>query len=386
MAKLRLKAKERSYAWKLLIATFLIWLAFLAFSILKASTSQVSYSASNVVTVTDPNMVYSLIRESGVTILYFSQELCPGCAKVEPALLRYASENPSIRVVKINLDRMLEKNPRATLELLGNFKVLGTPTIIVYLDGREVGRHVSTFGFGDQYEPLKEFVKASIEGKEFSEGSGLYTQVGLEGSRAFDPSYIVVSSLTALSLGLIAAFSPCSLPMIAAYSLYTKGSGVRLSVIVRKALTLASVTLIGGSGLVILYVTSYMTPINVYKLLISLMASLLIAWGMLTVLERKYTLIEIPGLTKVLPLLGLQCSLPFLIATLSTLEAAPHIMFLGSIAFTLGYITPYIAATTSVDLVKNMESLMRTRVLLVAQGLILVGAGLYVLYNVKSLI
>jgi hypothetical protein len=69
---------------------------------------------------------------------------------------------------------------------------------------------------------------------------------------------------------------------------------------------------------------------------------------------------------------------------LALLEAAPHVMLLGSIAFALGYITPYLAVTSSLDLARGLESVMKSRLLLVLQGLALVAAGLYILYNLKS--
>jgi len=71
---------------------------------------------------------------------------------------------------------------------------------------------------------------------------------------------------------------------------------------------------------------------------------------------------------------------------ISMLEAALHIMLLDSIAFTIGYITPHLATSTSLDLARSLESLMRSKILLVAQGVALIVAGAYILYNVKTLI
>ena len=102
--------------------------------------------------------------------------------------------------------------------------------------------------------------------------------------------------------------------------------------------------------------------------------------------ERRHVTLYIPGLRKALPLLGIQCSLPFLVAMLALLEAAPHVMLLGSMAFALGYITPYLAVTSSLDLAKGLEAIMRSKVLLVLQGLALIVAGSYTLYNIKSII
>jgi len=56
---------------------------------------------------------------AGVTILDFKQELCPDCARVEPALMRIASQRRDVKLVVAHIDRMLERDARATLEMLG---------------------------------------------------------------------------------------------------------------------------------------------------------------------------------------------------------------------------------------------------------------------------
>ncbi len=379
---------------KLLLLGLAIWALFILYSISKAYLISAEVATQYIVEVDDPRSLANSIPRDGVAILYFKQEACPGCAKVEPALLRYVRENAGVKLVVAHLDRMLQRDARATLEVLGDFKVLGTPTIIVYVDGREVGRHVSTFGYGDQYEPLKRFVEGSIEGGGSSVSGvseqGMYTGITLPSERVFDPRYMLVSAIGAFSLGLIAAFSPCSLPMITAYSLSRsdKGGGFSTSRILGEVVSLGSTALIGGSLLVLLYLASYVlpTPVNLYKLVVSLASSIIVAWGLLTLIEMRHTTLYIPGLSRFLPLLGIQCSLPFLIAMLTLLEAAPHIMLLGSTAFALGYITPYVAVASSIDLAKGLEAVMRSRALLVLQGIALVAAGLYVLYNVKSVV
>jgi hypothetical protein len=372
---------------KLLLLGLAIWILFLLYSVSKTMLVSAGVMASNVIEVNDPRGLYSSIPKDGVAILYFKQELCPGCAKVEPALLRYVRESANVKLVIASLDNMLRKDARATLEVLGDFKVLGTPTLIVYVNGREVGRHVSTFGYGDQYEPLKKFVEDSVAGRESNAvETGLYTGVSLPSERAFNPGYIIASAMTALGLGLIAAFSPCSLPMIAAYSLSSSSRGFSSLRILHEALSLGSIALLGGSLIVLVYLASTLSPINLYKLVTSLAASLLVAWGLLTLVERRHVTLYIPGLRKALPLLGIQCSLPFLVAMLALLEAAPHVMLLGSMAFALGYITPYLAVTSSLDLAKGLEAIMRSKVLLVLQGLALIVAGSYTLYNIKSII
>ncbi len=390
MKKSRLRLKDRKPSVKNLIAlTLAIWLLFIFYSIAEGALVPVSRVSDNIMEVDDPGSLKGSIPGKGVSVLYFKQELCSGCAKVEPSLFKYASERRDIMFIVAHLDKMLSKDSRKTLEVLGDFRVMGTPTLIVYVDGVEKGRHASTFGLGDQYGPLKEFVEKSVRGEAFSIESGVSTGLALSEpvARAFSLNYIVASASGAFILGLIAAFSPCSLPMIAAYSLASRSGGVSLGVVVRKTLTIALVAILGGSIMTLLYVASIVlsTPVNVYKIVLSAAASMLIAWGVLTIISMSSVLISIPGASKVIPLLGLQCSLPFILVLVILFESAPHIVLANSIAFSLGYVTPYIVFSTAADLADRVEPVIKSKVMIIAQGIILAGAGLYILYYVKSI-
>ena len=55
--------------------------------------------SGNVIEVSDPRSLTSFTPRDGVTPLYFKQELCPGYAKIEPAILRYVRGNANVRLV-----------------------------------------------------------------------------------------------------------------------------------------------------------------------------------------------------------------------------------------------------------------------------------------------
>ncbi|MDM7275435.1 MAG: hypothetical protein P3X22_004865 [Thermoprotei archaeon] len=390
MKNSRLRLKDpKSNVRRLVALTLAVWLLFIFYSIageMLVSTSRIS---DNIIEVVDPESLKGSIPGKGVSVLYFKQELCPGCAKMEPSLLKYASERRDILFIVAHLDKMLSRDARKTLEVLGEFRVTGTPTLIVYVDGVERGRHTSTFGLGDQYSPLKEFIEGSVMGEAFDVSTGMSTGLALPEPmvRAFNLNYIIASTSGAFILGLIAAFSPCSIPMIAAYSLASRGGGLSPGMVARKSLTIALVAILGGSTMTLLYVASMVLPmpVNVYKLMLSAVASMLVAWGVLTIVSMSSVLIAIPGASKVIPLLGIQCSLPFILVLVALFESAPHIVLANSIVFSLGYITPYIAFSTTAELADRIEAIMKSRAMIVAQGMILVGAGLYILYYVKSI-
>ncbi|MEM0491268.1 MAG: thioredoxin fold domain-containing protein [Acidilobaceae archaeon] len=378
-----LRIKNQSNNIKsLIILTVVIWAFFTLYYLSKAYISYSNYTG-NIIEVSDPEKLRDSIPRDGLSILYFKQKNCPGCAKLEPALLRYVNERADIKLIVANIDNMLERNAMRTLEILGDYRVPGTPTIIVYVNGVEVGRHVSTFGLGEQYEPLKKFIEDAILRRvgESIDG-GLYSGIQLSEDieKTLDLGYIITSTITSYILGLIAALSPCSLPMISAYALSSARGSIRFSKLVKKALTLWSVATIGGSLMVILYVSSHILTISIYNLVLSLAASMLVAWGLLTIITMNPMIIMSQRLSKITPLLGVHCSLPFLISLIAMLKAAPHIILLGTLAFTLGYITPYIAVLSTVELANTLRNFMTNKFTVIIQGIIIASAGIYTLY------
>ena len=96
-------------------------------------------------------------------------------------------------------------------------------------------------------------------------------------------------------------------------------------------------------------------------------------------------LVNVPGADKVLPLLGLQCSLPFLMVLLAMIRHAPHIVFLASAGFAMGYTLPYIAAQAAGGQgMARLGRLASSRLAVYIQALALLAAGLYTLHETTT--
>ncbi len=78
--------------------------------------------------------VKRLKENAGIALLDFYADWCGPCKALTPTLERFASENPSVTVGKVNVD---ENNDAAQ-----EFGIKGIPTLVFLRDGQEVGRLV----------------------------------------------------------------------------------------------------------------------------------------------------------------------------------------------------------------------------------------------------
>ncbi|MET1128702.1 MAG: thioredoxin domain-containing protein [Thermoproteota archaeon] len=333
-------------------------------------------SSSGVVEVSDPSLFHDYVS-SGTVLAFFKSEGCPGCKLVEPAVLRLAREGAGVRVVVAHVDKMMRADAGAALELFSELEVYGTPTLIVFRDGIEVARHIGTSGAGDQYLRLKEFVEAALEGR-LSSTTAAVSSTAAGGSRLLRAALQAVGAFT---LGLLGALSPCSLPVVLAYSSMQRGrEGRLLQAFIYNTAGVAAAAAIVGMLLAALYIVGSGLAVNLYVLAVAFGASLVAAWG-IEFLRGHKPLIGAGGrLGRLLPLLGLQCSLPFLIAMIALVESAPHIVAAASIMFALGYSVPYaLAASLGSSLALRLEAFMRSSAVLRLQGALLVAVGVYIL-------
>ncbi|MEB3859682.1 MAG: thioredoxin family protein, partial [Desulfurococcales archaeon] len=203
----------------------------------------------NVVNLTSKSQdIWGYIGSREKVVLFWETEFCPGCKILRPHLLSLAREMPDVLFVRVHIDKLLSEDADYALSLADEFGVYGTPTIIVYVNGRETGRHLGLFTEAyvsprDQGYYLEKFIRDSIE--ERFGGSGLLQLMG-------------TGVIAPVAFGLIGALAPCSLPMIASFALVSgRGSQRRfLERVAVNTITLVSATMTLGFVLALAYLAS----------------------------------------------------------------------------------------------------------------------------------
>jgi len=317
--------------------------------------------SDNIIDIYRPSELAILNNLSGYNLLYFEQRDCPGCKEVSPAIERYFSTDNSlgIRLIRIHIDDIFNLDQDAALRLVSAYAVPGTPTLIMVRDGVEIARQVGIFR-GDQYEELKAFIEKAIN----------------RGGNSGGP---MIGPLSSLGLGILAAVSPCSLPMLV---LFASSARVGKS-LGRAAKLFASLTaILAPASLGISLVSSLGRPlgVSVYYAVVTYIATVSLIWGILTLAGRE-PLLHVGGRSAlVLPVLGMQCSFPFLLAVISMMPRDPVQAIASSLAFSAGYIAPYLGSTVFVSAAREAVSSHRWGyVMKYAQGIILASVGIYVL-------
>ena len=339
--------------------------------------------------ITSPDEYWDVVAREDRVMMYFAQALCPGCKKIEPSIKRLASEMSSeIAVYKVDLDAIAERyGYRGLLDFVGSLGVRGTPTLIIYINGQEVARHEGTFGWGDQYGPLREFVEAALEGREFESLTPSGVTTGLDAlARATSPLETALLLGASLLFGLVAAVSPCSLPMVTAFASMSDESR-RFKGFVGTLASVAAISFAAGSILALIYVVgNYLVPvINPGVVLIYLASAFIMAWGLMSLAGREPVLAFSSRARMMLPVLGLQCSLPFLIAVVALAGRAPHLALGASLLFAAGYGLPYaLAASFGGGFIARITSMAGHRPMQILQGLVLVAAAAYLYWTVAD--
>lgn len=80
---------------------------------------------------------YDRIVSQGFWVADFYTSACGPCKLIDQILSEIVLENPDINWAKCNLENDWDLQER--------YQVLGTPTLIFYLDGEEKGRMVGSF-------------------------------------------------------------------------------------------------------------------------------------------------------------------------------------------------------------------------------------------------
>ena len=368
---------------KLLIYVLLLSFVYLSMSFfyeLYVESSSTSKS-SGLLSISDPTSLLEFIESSDDYVLvFFEQEFCRGCEIVRPAIRELAQSSYSSRlvIVSAHIDEMLRVDPKYTLKLLSRLGIPGTPTVVVYKGGLEVGRHVGIFVLY-QYTGLVKFVERVLTSSESS-----YLDVESLNSSSFTPLSIAV-----FGLGFMAALSPCSLPLVVIYGA-TMGSKGRdrstRKILVSSFLGLFFSISVIGLATALLYVVSLRLPLNLFVVFISVISSFIMVVGLRLVKSGEFYFSTSSRATSFLPVLGLQCSLPFLLVVVGLVASFSKNNIITAIIlstiFSTGFILPYLLAlATSTRFVLFLDRITRLKMLGRFQGLLLILISLYLYYE-----
>ena len=87
---------------------------------------------------------------SGVTLVDFYADWCGPCRMLTPVLEEIAKESTNVQIAKIDIDKA--QNTAST------YQVTSIPTLVLFKEGKEVGRLV---GLRDK-ETIQEFIKTEV--------------------------------------------------------------------------------------------------------------------------------------------------------------------------------------------------------------------------------
>lgn len=328
-----------------------------------------------------------VVKSNEKVVLFWEQKNCAGCKVLRPYIYEVADLYPDVLFVKVHIDELFKRNMDYALKILQDYWVEGTPTLIVYVNGVETGRQVGLFptspdvqlGEG-QYKALVDFLEESLS-KDPQAGSS-------EGGDDEDPA-LMAGPLKGIALGLIAAFAPCSVPMIAAFASREARSGASGGV-GRYAMTFAMVagaTLLLGFAMTLLYIASFaVDTVNPFAVAVVFAGAFIASWGALNLVGKEPMVGGSAKSSILFPILGLQCSLPFLILAMTSITADPVNVIATGLAFATGYSLPYIASAYGLrGLASKLARAASSPTMLRLQGLVLVAAGIYLIVETLPL-
>ncbi len=364
---------------KLMAISATIWIIVVASLITYSQISMEMYSPNynlgnnaKIIDITEKNAseIYTIIKNEGLYLVYFKQVDCPGCKILEPGLMSYVSKQRlNLTLVQVYIDFIFRNNMDEAFRIMDDFDVYGTPTLILYKDGRELGRQVGIFS-GDQYEGVKNFVERSLRGEITATISS-----SLRPIIEFINRYIV---FLAPVIGLVASISPCSIPMIAAFSTTVREKSVRIIKILAIMLVITVPVALG-----LAYISIYgagIYGISIYYSILLYIGILLGLWGALTI--ANIDVISSIRSRFMLPILGLQCSSPFLFMIIALASKNIVLAITSTILFSLGYIAPYIL---SLKILSKLHGTVSSRkILRYIQGAILLSIAIYLLLESYS--
>ncbi len=366
MKNMRLRVKKRTSLAKIVVGALLLTL------ITVAAASWASHARSGMLLVYDTSTLERIISESPRVLVFVEQHACPSCAILRPYVEELPEKVSGVLIVGYYIDSAYAASRSNTLGFIREYGIKVTPTLLLFVNGTLVGRHEGLFP-GDQAEGLMEFV-SGVASQPQQQGGG---SEGAEGSN------LAFLLPTAALIGVAAAFSPCSFPLMLSFGALRAASRRtalmrevgKASAIVIASVLLAGITLgwVGGAGVVFL-------GLPVIDIVAVFAAYFSILWGVAEFTGREVVSSSLTAVSGLLPALGLQCSLPFFMAALS-LSVGIIPALATAIGFSLGFSAPYVLASLGfVALFSPVVRLFERSDKL--RGAILIAIGAYLMYEV----
>lgn len=129
-----------------LIIVFIISLIFINFILQKETQNALSEGGKEILQsekennniqilkITEENFESEVLQSDKTVLIDFYADWCGPCKVLSPIVEEFASENPDIKVVKVNVEE--------AQNLAINYEVMSIPTLVVIKDGKEVNRTI----------------------------------------------------------------------------------------------------------------------------------------------------------------------------------------------------------------------------------------------------
>jgi len=287
-------------------------------------------STASPYTLATPEELEAAIRSGGPVAVMFSSPTCQSCARMKPhwEKLAQAQQRIGIRFYTVELTR-------ETAEAFRRYNVTHTPTFILFYNGRPVARHVGEFP-GNATQAILEWATDALlnpqaggapqQPQTCAGGACTADLPAVEGGG--DAALTAAAAAAAFTAGLLSPLSPCTLPILIAYTASSRAPGRRA----RRAAGCfaASTATVLAAGLLLALLPQ---PTELIEAITPFTGALLIFLGLAEALGYEP---EIPSINpsrlgywggcSLLGLLSTQCSLPLLLGPLMlAIGAAPHI-------------------------------------------------------------
>lgn len=106
--------------------------------------------SDKIVHLTDDTFESEVLQSDKPVLLDFWAPWCGPCRMVGPILDEFANEQDDIKVCKIDIDQHQEAATK--------WQVVSIPTLLVFNEGKMVGKHIGAISKAD----LEAFIKASL--------------------------------------------------------------------------------------------------------------------------------------------------------------------------------------------------------------------------------